>query len=114
MWMQKNSWDRKRLFRQWFRVSVERVLAEEDVDAGGREISELLRQRVDAVAGSDDVLVADQSSAASSSADSEKVIRLTLVKNYQHLKLRKISFISDSNLATKWAITPINFIFFTI
>jgi len=80
MWMQKNSWDRKRLFRQWFRVSVERVLAEEDVNAGGREISELLRQRVDAVAGSDDVLVADQSSAASSSADSEKVIRLTIVK----------------------------------
>jgi hypothetical protein len=39
---------------------------------------------------------------------------LTLVKNYLHLKLRKISFISDSNLATKWAITPVNFIFFTI
>jgi hypothetical protein len=30
---------------------------------------------------------------------------LTLVKNYLHLKLRKISFISDSNLATKWAIS---------
>jgi hypothetical protein len=89
------------LFRQWFRVSIERVLAEEDVDTGGREISELLRQRVDAVAGSDDVLVTDQSSAASSSADSEKVIRLTLENNYLHLKLGKISFISDSNSATK-------------
>ena len=69
--MQKNSRDRKRLFWQRFRVSVERVLAEVDVNAGRREVTELLSQSVNAVTSGDNVLVSDKSTAATSCANSE-------------------------------------------
>ena len=62
----------QRLLRQRLPVAEERVLAEVDVDARRREVAELLDEGVDAVAGSDHVLVPHQSTTAPGSTDSKK------------------------------------------
>jgi len=51
--------DGQHLLRQRLPIAEERIFSEEDVDAGRREVSELLDETVDAMAGRHDVLLAD-------------------------------------------------------